>query len=164
MTNAEIQRLIDENEPLPAGLTTTGSLELGSYAHPLPAGLTTTGSLELRSYAHPLPAGLLSRIKNDLFEILTVAYQEIPALQKALVDGKVDGSTYDGPCRCLVGTLERSGTVSLPHRASRPAEQWFIGINKGDTPATNEKARIAAEWVDEFLQLNPTPPRREALL
>ena len=39
MTNSKISTLISNNEPLPAGLTTTGSLDLRGYAHALPAGL-----------------------------------------------------------------------------------------------------------------------------
>ena len=39
MTNSEITTLISKNEPLPAGLTTTGYLYLSGYAHALPAGL-----------------------------------------------------------------------------------------------------------------------------
>ena len=58
MTNSKISTLISNNEPLPAGLTTTGYLDLRGYAHALPAGLTTTGYLYLRGYAHALPAGL----------------------------------------------------------------------------------------------------------
>jgi hypothetical protein len=137
--------------PLPAGLTTTGDLYLGSYAHPLPAGLTTTGYLYLGSYAHPLPAGLTTRFKNDLFEILAVARREVPYLLASLRAGKIDGSTYDGPCRCLVGTLEKSGQVSIPHRSDRPAERWFMAINKGDTPATNRSAKYAEEWIQDFM-------------
>jgi hypothetical protein len=35
------QTVVNRNDPLPAGLTQTGSLYLGGYAHPLPAGLKT---------------------------------------------------------------------------------------------------------------------------
>ena len=134
MTPKEIQNAVDRNIPLPAGLTTTGDLNLGSYAHPLPAGLTTT-------------------IKNDFFEILTLSFDEIPALKKALHEGKIDGSTYEGTCRCLVGTLEKAGKgrLTLPHIATRPAERWFAHIREGDTPKTNQNAHYADQWIEEFL-------------
>jgi hypothetical protein len=40
---------------------------------------------------------------------------------------------------------------SLVANSSRPAEIWFLRINKGDTPETNESAKIAAEWVREWI-------------
>ena len=119
----------------------------------LPAGLTQTGDLDLTGYAHALPAGLINRVKNDLFEILTVSVAQVPDLLIAIRTGKINGSTYEGECRCLVGTLEKAGKgkLSLPHRAERPAERWFVPISKGDTPATNRNAKMAKEWVEEFL-------------
>jgi hypothetical protein len=139
---------------LPSGLTTTRDLELGSYAHALPSGLTTTGNLELGSYAHALPSGLTTTYKNDLFEVLTVAEKEVPALLKALRYGRVEGSTYSGECKCLVGTLEEAGRgrLSLPHRPERLAERWFAMIHKGDTPVTCAQAKYAEEWVLEFME------------
>lgn len=41
--------------------------------------------------------------------------------------------------------------------AGRPAEQFFLGIAKGDTPATNQFSAIALAWVDEWLA-NVTNP------
>jgi hypothetical protein len=143
------------SHPLPAGLTTTGDLDLRSYSHPLPAGLTTTGYLELGSYSHPLPAGLTQRVKGDMFAILDQAPTEVPALLKSLRNGKIDGSTYDGDCRCLVGTLERSRKVSILHDSSRPAERWFVAIRKGDMPENNPSAKYAEQWIEEWMAANP---------
>jgi hypothetical protein len=146
-------------------LTTTGYLDLRSYAHPLPAGLTTTGSLDLGSYAHPLPAGLNQRFRDDIYAVLDSAPTEVPLLLKALRDGKVDGSTYDGECRCLVGTLEKSGSVSIHHDSSRPAERYFMAIRRGDTPATNPLAAQAEAWVVGWLAKSgrpSAPTQREA--
>src|SRR5690606_29949173 len=47
----------------------------------------------------------LSIIKSDLWSILLPAKREISGLKQALIDGKVDGSTYSGQCACLVGTI-----------------------------------------------------------
>jgi hypothetical protein len=37
--------------------------------------------------------------------------------------------------------------------ASSPAERFFMGISKGDTPETNAVSKMALQWVDEFLAL-----------
>ena len=131
MTNQDIEKSINLNLPLPAGLTTTGNLDLGSYAHALPAGLTTT-------------------IKTDFFKILDSAFPEVPYLAEALREGSIDGSTYSGRCKCLVGTLEASGKISLPHDAERPAEMWFRNIRPGDTPKNNKAAKLTEEWIEEW--------------
>ncbi len=133
MTNAQIQNLIECNQPLPAGLTTTGDLYLGSYAH-------------------ALPAGLLENFRSDIFDVLDHAVGEAEGLLAAIRAGKIDGSTYEGACACLVGTLEKSGRVNLPHRSDRMAEQWFMGIRKGNTPADNVPARYAEKWVAEWIR------------
>ena len=85
---------------------------------------------------------------------------EIAGLRLSLVDGKVDGSVYEGECACLVGTLanvrgckySELGNGILPN-SSRPSEQWFMAIKKGDTPETNSVSKITVEWVDEFINL-----------
>jgi hypothetical protein len=96
----------------------------------------------------------LRSIKADFWMILTMAGAEVPALITALREGKVDGSTYSGPCACLVGSLENAGAKGLPHAPESPAERWFSPISKGDLPTgTNEgsfRARVALEWAEEF--------------
>jgi uncharacterized protein YjbI with pentapeptide repeats len=96
--------------------------------------------------------------KNDFWAILLHATKEIAGLRLALIQGRVDGSTYEGACACLVGTI---GNVRGVHfqdigvkpDSSRPAERWFMGIKKGDTPETNQISRITVEWLDEFVGL-----------
>jgi hypothetical protein len=102
----------------------------------------------------------LSCFKNDLFDVLSRAPNEIEGLKQSLINGKVDGSVYEGECACLVGTLanirhcdyKSLGNGILPN-SSRPAEQWFMSINKGDTPETNTISKITVEWIDEFTNL-----------
>ena len=84
----------------------------------------------------------------------------MPALRDALVEGRVNGSTYEGECACLVGTIANARGVrfndlghGLTPCVTRPAERWFLGIQRGDTPDTNQISRITVEWVDEFLGL-----------
>jgi uncharacterized protein YjbI with pentapeptide repeats len=98
----------------------------------------------------------LSGIKDDFFQILASARNEIQFLRGALVNGLVDGSTYQGECACLVGTIANAKGVNyqevgITPDPSRPAERWFLGIRKGDTPETNQISAITLGWVDEFL-------------
>lgn len=80
----------------------------------------------------------LTSFKSDLWMTLTQAHAEVPALVAALRDGRVDGSTYEGPCACLVGTLSNAhvgnGGFLADRSVSHPAEQWFLMIKKGDRP------------------------------
>jgi hypothetical protein len=100
----------------------------------------------------------LSPIKNDVIAILCSAPREVPALIAALAGGRVDGSTYSGECSCLVGTIAsargvdaHSLTNGLKPDSSRPAERFFMGISKGDTPETNQVSALAHQWASEWL-------------
>ena len=96
----------------------------------------------------------LQPVRDDFWAILCASPREVPALRLALVEGRVNGSTYSGECACLVGTIANAAHVAytalplLKPNSNRPAERWFLAINKGDTPETNEFARIAVEWID----------------
>ena len=98
----------------------------------------------------------LRPIRDDFWAVLACAPQEIPALRKALVEGRVDGSTYQGACACLVGTIANARGCTYDQiptivpNASRPAEQFFLAIGKGDTPETSQFSRLAVEWLDDF--------------
>ena len=100
----------------------------------------------------------LSSAKNDFWEILLRAPKEIAGLRAALVEGRIDGSTYEGACSCLVGTLAqvrgvRYQEMGFSPDSSRPAERWFMAIKKGDTPENNVVSKITVEWLDEFVGL-----------
>jgi len=103
-----------------------------------------------------LRGAVLQPIKDDYFSVLLKAIPEIPNLKKAIESGKIDGSTYDGECACLCGTLEKSDNkkvVSIIHDnrdSNRPIERFFMGIKKGDTPETSQFSKLALEWIDEF--------------
>jgi len=89
-------------------------------------------------------------------------------LRAALVAGRVDGSVYTGECACLVGTLAQTHAghelasvaeagLALQPDSTRPAEQWFMPIRKGDAPSDAEdrsegvyRATTALRWVDEW--------------
>jgi hypothetical protein len=104
-----------------------------------------------------LRGAVLTPIRDDIWAVLSSLPAEVPALIEALKNGRVDGSTYTGECSCLVGTLAaaRGADVenlgSLKINASRPAERFFLGIRKGDTPETNQFSKLALEWSEQWL-------------
>jgi hypothetical protein len=99
----------------------------------------------------------LTPIRDDLWAVLSAVPHEVEGLRAALIAGRVEGSTYEGECACLVGTIANVRGVPydelnmLKPDADRPAERWFLMINKGDTPETSQPAKIACEWIDTWL-------------
>ena len=100
----------------------------------------------------------LARIRDDLWAVLCSSPREVPSLRTALAQGQVDGSCYEGDCACLVGTLANARHCNyaeipgLTPDSSRAAEVFFCGIDRGDTPETNQFSAIALEWVDQWLR------------
>jgi Pentapeptide repeats (8 copies) len=97
----------------------------------------------------------LDPIKADFWMILLSAPFEVAGLRLALIEGRVDGSTYEGDCACLVGTIANVRHASYKELGIKPdstraAERWFMGIKKGDTPETNQVSKITVKWLDEF--------------
>jgi uncharacterized protein YjbI with pentapeptide repeats len=103
----------------------------------------------------------LTAIQEDLYDVLWHAKHEAPALLSALNAGRVDGSTYEGPCACLVGTIAAASGCSyrtmagVQPNASRPAERWFLAILPGHTPETCPITKITADWVSSWIAANP---------
>ena len=105
-----------------------------------------------------LSEAYLEDIKQDFLEILSLAPTEVPALKAAIIEGRINGSVYQGECACLVGTIANVRGVDvyteLPEglrpNSDRPAERWFLGIRKGDTPATNQISKITLAWLEEW--------------
>ena len=102
----------------------------------------------------------LGYFKTDILDILLRAPKEIAGLKQALIDGKVDGSVYEGECACLVGTIANIRGVQYDTLANgikpnsrRPAEQWFMSIKKGDTPESSSFVKLTVEWIEEYQQL-----------
>jgi hypothetical protein len=103
-------------------------------------------------------------VRGDFFDVLIRARAEIPGLRAALVGGLVDGSTYEGDCACLVGTIGNVRGVNyrdlgIAPDSSRPIERFFMGIRRGDTPQDNPLSALAVEWLDEFVSLIEAPQR-----
>jgi uncharacterized protein YjbI with pentapeptide repeats len=99
----------------------------------------------------------LSDVRDDLWAVLSGAPAEVEGLRAAIAEGRINGSSYEGECACLVGTLAnvchtRYTTLRfVRHNSNRPAERFFMAIKKGDTPETNGVSRIVLEWVDQWL-------------
>ncbi len=98
----------------------------------------------------------LTPIKADFFLILLENKNEVSGLKEALINGNIDGSTYSGSCACLVGTIANvkhcnydAIPITKPN-SFRPAEKWFLGIRKDDTPENNVFAKLTLEWIEEF--------------
>ena len=120
-----------------------------------------TGAVLTRAVGLASDAWELRPIKADLWEILHHAKAEVPGLLAAIRDGRVDGSTYEGDCACLVGTIAKVRGCSvlwgIPRDAARPAERWFMGINPGDKPSGNTASAFAEKWIVEFMELAGMP-------
>ncbi len=78
-----------------------------------------------------------------------------------MIEGKIDGSAYEGECACLVGTIanvKHCNYQELPGLApdsSRPAERFFLAISVGDTPEKSQFASLAVQWIDEWTTRQP---------
>ncbi len=103
-------------------------------------------------------------IRYDMRTVLSAAPAEADGLLLALRGGRVDGSKYEGPSACLVGTIANvcgkryDSLPGLVPDCSRPAERFFSAIKKGDTPETSQAVKIAAEWVEEWLSEKSEAP------
>jgi hypothetical protein len=102
----------------------------------------------------------LDYFKSDFWDVLLRAPKEIQGLRLALVEGRVDGSVYEGECACLKGSIANIRGVDVEslgngirRDSSSPAEQWFMSIAKGDIPETNNVSKLTVEWLDEFVAL-----------
>jgi hypothetical protein len=115
---------------------------------------------------------LLTEAKADFMEVCSKFPNEVGALRRAIIDGRINGSLYGGPCACLKGTLanakwgvlprvfaagekydmERLEAFGIPCDSDLPAEKFFYLIMQGDTPETCEFSAIALGWCDEFIR------------
>lgn len=99
----------------------------------------------------------LSDIKEDCFRILSAVPDEVPALIKAIDEGKIDGRVYTGRCACLIGTIANILNC-YPHEiegidldVTSPAERFFLLILPEDTPTTNPVSAMCKQWCEEFM-------------
>ncbi|TSA51331.1 MAG: hypothetical protein D4R44_08070, partial [Actinobacteria bacterium] len=99
----------------------------------------------------------LQFFRDDLWAVLSSAPAEVQGLRTALAEGRIDGSTYEGKCACLIGTLAKvrgckyDAMDTLTPDSGRPSEVFFATINAGDTPEKHANAKLAMEWIDTWL-------------
>jgi hypothetical protein len=122
------------------------------------------GSADLRS------ADALWAFWMDFCSVLDRAPAEAAGLRESIAKGNIDGSVYEGACACLVGTIANIRHVSIAElgietEVSRPAEQWFLPIRKGDIPVDDPakaesegvyRASVALKWIDDWRELRLT--------
>jgi hypothetical protein len=102
----------------------------------------------------------LRDIIEDFYKVLDLAQNEVPELYRALWDGRINGSAYEGDCACLVGTIANARNANykklegLIPDAERASEKWFLGIQKGDCPLNSEIAKVTAQWIETFMENN----------
>jgi Pentapeptide repeats (8 copies). len=135
------------------------SIEAASMRFALEAGVKQGANLKGANLEGAYLKGAnLVPIRDDFWAVLSSAPAEVMGLRKALIEGRVDGSTYTGECACLVGTIANvkgSSYDDLPvlkPNAQRPAERFFLNIKKGDTPETNSVSKTVLEWLDQWVE------------
>jgi hypothetical protein len=113
----------------------------------------------------------LGGAKEDFYKVLELAKAETPGLYKALLEGRIDGSQYEGECACLVGTIAKERkekynklSIGLKPNDSRPSERLFLAIRKGDTPDNNPISAIVKDWMEAWMGSNGVEvPRRQVV-
>jgi hypothetical protein len=98
----------------------------------------------------------IAEARADFFVVLDASPNEVPALLEALRSGKVDGSTYQGECSCLVGTIATARGCAydeipgIEPDSERPIERWFSHILPRHIPAINSHALHAELWITQW--------------
>jgi hypothetical protein len=105
-----------------------------------------------------LPESYINICSRDILFVLSHLKSEVPALRQAIVEGRVDGTQYEGDCACLIGSLaniSKKSTIKVcdvipfyKMGLHNPGEQWFWQIRKGDTPENNTFAAHAVKLCD----------------
>ena len=106
----------------------------------------------------------LEVIKKDFFEKLLVAKNEVTGLYNWLLEGKINGSYYEGECACLVGSIAKirnenykKMSIALKPDSTSASERWFLAISEGDTPENNLISKITKDWMEEFMKAHNVP-------
>jgi hypothetical protein len=103
----------------------------------------------------------VNQCSRDMLFIFEHLKSELPGLRKALVEGRINGTQYEGDCACLIGTLGKldGGTAKVCRAIpfyemglQNYGEQWFYQIRTGDTPKNNEFAAHAVKLIDKVLK------------
>ena len=94
-----------------------------------------------------LPKDYINQCSRDILSIFNYLKKEVKFLKEKLIDGKIDGTQYEGNCACLIGTLANGDggidavceTIPFYEKGTHnPGEAFFYNIKKGDTPENNQ--------------------------
>jgi hypothetical protein len=135
------------------------------------ANLTRANLTRANLYgATNIPESYFNLCARDILYVLQHTASEVPALRQAIIDGKINGSQYEGKCCCLIGSLNtaaKNGTYEEYCQKHIPfyspglhnyCEQWFYQIHEGDTPESSYFAKKALELCDLFLSKQQPEP------
>ena len=112
--------------------------------------------------AKNIPQSYINLCSRDMLFVFEHLKEELPFLRKQLVDGKVDGTQYEGECACLIGTLanaKKNGNRidvvcnTIPYYEKglhNYGEQWFFQIRKGDTPENSFFVEHTLKLIDKM--------------
>ena len=97
-------------------------------------------------------------VKKEFFEKNDCQPNEVAGLRKWIIEGRIDGGSYEGLCCCYVGSLERlagrnGSSIKIERDALSAIEILFTNIIAGDTPFDNPVSALVLEWIDEWLSL-----------
>lgn len=91
--------------------------------------------------------------REDLYRWLDLFPDRVPALLDAVRQGRLDGSTYHGKCRCVIGYLSsRPLSDAWEFGSDRPdsIEEFVQGIIPGDTPSNSPVMAHLERWILEW--------------
>lgn len=98
----------------------------------------------------------LHKYKQAIVKAVSLNKSAIPFLLDRMQKGQINGWTGHEDCCCLFGTMAIQQGIRpfflVPgwQDDDWTAEAWFYQIELGDTPSTNEFARLAYEWISEY--------------
>jgi hypothetical protein len=108
-----------------------------------------------------LPQTWINECSKDILYIFYTLKSELPEFRKKLLAGEIDGNQYTGECSCLVGTfasIEKKdvdklcSTIPFYTKGTHNAgEKWFLNINQGDTPESNQFSAHVLKLIDIVL-------------
>ena len=117
-----------------------------------------------------LPIDWLNQCSRDILFIFTCLRKEVPFLKDKLLKGEINGSQYEGDCACLIGTLANGDgglekvCQMIPYYDKGThnfGEQFFLKIDKGDTPENSEWAKHVMTLI-EWIEAKDVKPKKKS--